>query len=157
MTMATTEPLNQWETAGLKAQLARWRTQYDGLSGGNLKLDLGRGKPGVEQISLSDGLDGVLDSNFIAEDGTDTRNYGGVRGIAEARPRVPNCWAFRQRILLQRVTPASVLCTWFCAPQQTSGFGVTSALGRAAIKESYWLRYQDTTGTSLCQSTSASS
>ena len=83
--MATTEPLNQWETAGLKAQLARWRTQYDGLSGGNLKLDLSRGKPGVEQISLSDGLDGVLDGNFIAEDGTDTRNYGGVRGIAEAR------------------------------------------------------------------------
>ena len=57
----------------------------DGLSGGNLKLDLSRGKPGVEQISLSDGLDGVLDGNFIAEDGTDTRNYGGVRGVAEAR------------------------------------------------------------------------
>ena len=85
MTMATTEPLTQWETAALKTQLAHWRTQYDGLSSGNLKLDLSRGKPGVEQISLSDGLDGVLDGNFIAADGTDTRNYGGVRGIAEAR------------------------------------------------------------------------
>jgi hypothetical protein len=42
MTMATTEPLNQWETAALKTQSAHWRTQYDGLRGGNLKLDLSR-------------------------------------------------------------------------------------------------------------------
>ena len=88
--MATTEPLDQWETAALKTQLAHWRTQYDGLSGGNLKLDLSRGKPGVEQISLSDGLDGVLDGNFIAADGTDTRNYGGVRGSLKHGASVPN-------------------------------------------------------------------
>ena len=104
MTMATTKPLNQCEPAALKALLANWQAQYDGLSGGNLKLDLSRGKPGVEQISLSNGLDGVLNGNFIAADGTDTRNYGGVRGIAEARessplgrrrvvPRVRDCMA----------------------------------------------------------------
>ena len=85
MTTATTKPLNQWDTSALKTQLADWKAQYTDLSGGNLKLDLSRGKPGVEQISLSDGLDGILDGNFIAADGTDTRNYGGVRGIAEAR------------------------------------------------------------------------
>ena len=34
------------------------------LSNGNLKLDLSRGKPGVEQISLSDGLDGMLGRQF---------------------------------------------------------------------------------------------
>ena len=85
MTTATTKPLNQWDISALKTQLANWKDQYADLSNGNLKLDLSRGKPGVEQISLSDGLDGVLDGNFMAADGTDTRNYGGVRGITEAR------------------------------------------------------------------------
>ena len=36
-----------------------------------------------EQVSLSDGLDGILQN--ACADGTDTRNYGGTRGIQEAR------------------------------------------------------------------------
>ena len=83
--MTTNQPLKQWSEQLLNDQLSQWQNQYQGLDGGNLKLDLSRGKPGVEQVSLSDGLDGVLQGNYIAEDGTDTRNYGGLRGIAEAR------------------------------------------------------------------------
>ena len=74
-----------WESSTIENHLSEWQQQYQRLGGGNLKLDLSRGKPGLEQISLSDGLDGVLQGNFIAEDGTDTRNYGGVRGLTEAR------------------------------------------------------------------------
>ena len=37
------------------------------------------------RVSLSDGLDDILQGNYIAADGTDTRNYGGTRGIQEAR------------------------------------------------------------------------
>lgn len=85
MTTANNQTMKQWNTKELSDQLTRWHGQYGDLSGGNLKLDLSRGKPGVEQVSLSNGLDGILQGNYIAEDGTDTRNYGGTRGIAEAR------------------------------------------------------------------------
>lgn len=50
-----------------------------------LKLDLTRGKPAAEQLALSDALDGILDGDYRLEDGTDARNYGGLRGIPEAR------------------------------------------------------------------------
>ena len=59
--------------------------QYATLQGANLRLDLTRGKPAAGQLDLSDALDGVLGGHFIAEDGTDVRNYGNLRGIAEAR------------------------------------------------------------------------
>ena len=49
-----------------------------------LALDLSRGKPGPEQLDLSTELNEPLTS-LIAEDGTDTRNYGALRGIPEAR------------------------------------------------------------------------
>ncbi len=50
-----------------------------------LKLDLTRGKPAIEQLALADGLDGTLQGNYLASDGTDTRNYGGLTGLPEAR------------------------------------------------------------------------
>lgn len=50
-----------------------------------LSLDLTRGKPAPDQLDLSNGLDAVLAGNYTASDGTDTRNYGQLRGIPEAR------------------------------------------------------------------------
>ncbi len=50
-----------------------------------LKLDLTRGKPALEQLDLADELDGILKGNYLASDGTDTRNYGGLKGLPEAR------------------------------------------------------------------------
>ena len=49
-----------------------------------LKLDLTRGKPAMEQLDLADELDGILRGNYLASDGTDTRNYGGLKGLPEA-------------------------------------------------------------------------
>ena len=49
-----------------------------------LKLDMSRGKPAPEQLSLSAGLLGGLEDPR-ASDGTDVRNYGGVLGLPEAR------------------------------------------------------------------------
>ena len=51
----------------------------------SLKLDLTRGKPSAEQLSLSEGMVGLLTGKMIHEDGTDLRNYGGENGIPEAR------------------------------------------------------------------------
>ena len=50
-----------------------------------LKLDLTRGKPALEQLDLADELDGILNGNYLDSDGTDTRNYGGMKGLPEAR------------------------------------------------------------------------
>jgi len=70
-------------------QLRQWQTElsadYQALQQQALNLDLTRGKPSAEQLSLSDALDGILAGNYLASDGTDTRNYGGLDGLTEAK------------------------------------------------------------------------
>lgn len=71
------------------AQLREWESQlteqYQAILAKKLNLDLTRGKPSAEQLNLSDELDGLLKGNYIAADGTDTRNYGGLDGLPEAK------------------------------------------------------------------------
>lgn len=74
---ATPEQLRQWEN-----QLA---ADYQAILEKKLNLDLTRGKPSAEQLTLSDPLDGILKSNYTAADGTDCRNYGGLDGLPEAK------------------------------------------------------------------------
>ena len=72
-------------TAAERGQLRQRVERALALQGANkLSLDLSRGKPGPDQLDLSAGLDAPLPS-LIAEDGTDARNYGALRGIPEAR------------------------------------------------------------------------
>ena len=61
------------------------QSRFKGFKGANLALDLTRGKPAPEQLDLANGLDGWLQSDYRAADGTDVRNYGVLRGIPEAR------------------------------------------------------------------------
>ncbi len=74
---ASTEQLLDWEKELL--------TEYESIKAKNLNLDLTRGKPSSEQLSLSDALDETLKGNFITDEGVDTRNYSGSTGIAGAR------------------------------------------------------------------------
>jgi len=61
-------------------------SRLDKLRGRNLSLDMTRGKPSPEQLSLSDDiLLAVEPGETTGEDGTDLRNYGGLAGIPEAR------------------------------------------------------------------------
>lgn len=70
-------------------QLRAWETeltqQYAAFKAAGLNLDLTRGKPSADQLSLSNDIEGILAGNFKDEDGTDVRNYGGLDGIASAR------------------------------------------------------------------------
>src|SRR5665647_3791117 len=61
--------------------------KYEAYKSQNLKLDMTRGKPCTEQLDLSRGmLDSVnAEDSFKSEDGVDTRNYGGLDGIPEAK------------------------------------------------------------------------
>ena len=57
---------------------------YHRFRDAGLALDLTRGKPNPAQLALSDGLDTGA-GGFVTASGTDTRNYGGIDGLPEAR------------------------------------------------------------------------
>jgi DNA-binding transcriptional MocR family regulator len=66
--------------------LEQIQADYRALQESGLALDLTRGKPSPQQLDLSTellSLPGVTD--FVAEGGTDVRNYGGLQGLSEAR------------------------------------------------------------------------
>ena len=73
---ASREQLTQWRDT-LRAQYADYQQR-------KLALDLTRGKPSAEQLSLADALDGNLHGNYQL-DNTDLRNYGGLEGLPSAR------------------------------------------------------------------------
>ena len=63
----------------LHSEFAEWQAR-------GLNLDLTRGKPSAEQLDLSEPLLALPGAGkHLAADGTDTRNYGGLRGLAELR------------------------------------------------------------------------
>ncbi|OAN28484.1 aminotransferase class I/II-fold pyridoxal phosphate-dependent enzyme [Mycolicibacterium iranicum] len=72
----------------LRAQHELQQRNYAELQARNLRLDLTRGKPCIEQLDLSNGLlalPGDSPDAFKDADGTDTRNYGGLHGLPELR------------------------------------------------------------------------
>ena len=60
--------------------------QYREFKSHGLNLDITRGKPCSEQLDLAlDMLDCVNSKNYLTEEGTDSRNYGGLDGIPAAK------------------------------------------------------------------------
>lgn len=78
---------SQLSVAELQEYLSKLQLKYDNFKNKGLKLDMSRGKPSSDQLDLSMGMFDILDSNesFKASDGIDTRNYGGVDGLPEAK------------------------------------------------------------------------
>ena len=72
------------ELQELRKQLS---TKYREYQGKDLRLDMSRGKPSVDQLDLSMGMMDVLssDDDLTCEDSTDCRNYGVLDGIKEAK------------------------------------------------------------------------
>ncbi|MBP2653761.1 MAG: putative aminotransferase/MSMEI [Firmicutes bacterium] len=59
---------------------------YKEFQNKNLRLDMSRGKPCTEQLDLSLGLiDCLSSSDYLAADGIDCRNYGGIDGLPEIK------------------------------------------------------------------------
>lgn len=77
--------IEQLTATELQDKLIALQAQYDELQKLDLALDLTRGKPCTEQVALSDALDGILGGNYLSDSGIDTRNYGGLEGLPEAR------------------------------------------------------------------------
>lgn len=78
------EQMSKNELVELKSKLELDYKKYQDM---NLKLDMSRGKPSAEQLSISMGMMDVLNSgvNLKSEDGIDCRNYGAFDGISEAK------------------------------------------------------------------------
>lgn len=72
-------------TDALAEMVTQLEAELDLQKANKLSLDLTRGKPAAEQLDLSAPMDDTINGNYIASDGTDTRNYGMLRGIPEAR------------------------------------------------------------------------
>ena len=72
--------------AELKAELEKVTKEYEELKAQGLSIDMSRGKPGADQLDISDGMLKVLDDgNFKCESGLDVRNYGVLDGIPECK------------------------------------------------------------------------
>ncbi|MDE9365246.1 aminotransferase class I/II-fold pyridoxal phosphate-dependent enzyme [Luteipulveratus sp. YIM 133132] len=82
--MGETVALSEKSPSEIDAFLQTQRTAYDRLVTQGLKLDLTRGKPSAAQLDLSNELL-RLPQGFTAADGTDVRNYGGLKGLPELR------------------------------------------------------------------------
>lgn len=71
----------------LQEEEAKLRQLYKEYQNKGLKLDMSRGKPSTEQLDLAMGLLNALDEDSVmeTENGFDTRNYGILDGIPEAK------------------------------------------------------------------------
>ncbi len=70
----------------LTAQYNAVKGEYEALKAQGLNIDMSRGKPGSDQLDISDGMLKVLDDgNFKCENGLDVRNYGLLDGIPECK------------------------------------------------------------------------
>lgn len=73
--------------AELEALHAEVLKAYEDAKGKGMKLDMSRGKPAASQLDMGMGLLDALNSssNMQCSSGMDTRNYGGLDGIPEAK------------------------------------------------------------------------
>lgn len=70
----------------LSQRLAVLNKEYEAHKAMGLKLDMSRGKPGAEQLKLTnDMLDPAILGNYKASNGFDVRNYGILDGIPECK------------------------------------------------------------------------
>ena len=69
-----------------QAELEAVKKEYEDIKAQGLNIDMSRGKPGADQLDISDGMLKALDgSDFKCESGLDVRNYGILDGIPECK------------------------------------------------------------------------
>ena len=78
------KPYAEMTREELQALRKELSASYRAFQGRDLKLDMSRGKPSVDQLDLS--MDVLSsDDDLTCDDGTDCRNYGVLDGISEAK------------------------------------------------------------------------
>ena len=71
----------------LKEEFASVRSEYEHLRSLHLSLDMSRGKPGFDNMDLSEKMFDLVgnDTGFKNISGIDCRNYGGLDGLSELK------------------------------------------------------------------------
>ena len=82
--MKAYQEMDKEELLALKQELEQ---EFEDVKGKGLKLDMSRGKPAVSQLDMSMDMFDILnsESDMKSRDGVDTRNYGVLDGLAEAK------------------------------------------------------------------------
>ncbi len=85
--MQIMKPYSEMSREELETQKAELTKQFEEAKGKGLKLDMSRGKPEPAQLDMGMGLLDVLtsSSDMKCMEGIDTRNYGLMDGITEAK------------------------------------------------------------------------
>ena len=78
---------SQMSAEQLKSELDVLNQKYEQVKAKGLKLDMSRGKPGADQLSLTENVLSAVTGNedCFAENGFDCRNYGVLDGIPECK------------------------------------------------------------------------
>ncbi|MBQ6714004.1 MAG: aminotransferase, partial [Clostridia bacterium] len=71
----------------LAAEFKTVKAEYEKLRSLHLTLDMSRGKPGADNMDLSEKMFDLVgnDTGFKNIDGIDCRNYGGLDGLHELK------------------------------------------------------------------------
>jgi len=71
----------------LEAEKSALTNKYNEIKASGLSLDMSRGKPGADQLDITDGMLTVISEaeDCYTKGGVDARNYGGLDGIPEAK------------------------------------------------------------------------
>ena len=71
----------------LQAEYTTAKAEYEKLRALHLSLDMSRGKPGADNMDLSEKMFDLVgnDTGFKNIDGIDCRNYGGLDGLRELK------------------------------------------------------------------------
>ena len=70
----------------LKLQYEKVLAEYNDIKAKGLNIDMSRGKPGSDQLDISNDMLNVFsDGNFKTEAGFDVRNYGLLQGVPECQ------------------------------------------------------------------------
>lgn len=71
----------------LNSEFSAIKAEFEEIKGAKLSLDMSRGKPGADQLDLSDELWDLVGTKqgFKSASGIDCRNYGGLDGLTEMK------------------------------------------------------------------------
>ena len=90
---------NEMSPVELKKEYDIVKQRYDELCKKGLKLDMSRGKPGPDQLSVSNELFGLVTADdYKSADGIDCRNYGGVDGLLELKKLFAGMREFKREL-----------------------------------------------------------
>lgn len=85
----------------LKLQYEKVLAEYNDIKAKGLNIDMSRGKPGSDQLDISNDMFNVFnDGNFKTEAGFDVRNYGLLQGIPECQKLFAELLEVKQEMVI---------------------------------------------------------